>query len=95
LFCFTETPVITTYPQNQTASGGTVKFECVANGKPTPIITWDKIGSSQSFNQGSPLTIDNFDASKVGIYKCTAKSPGVPNNATGIGYVQFPTCEYN
>ncbi|XP_031564765.1 uncharacterized protein LOC116300127 [Actinia tenebrosa] len=85
-------PVITTYPRNQTVSEGTVTFQCAADGKPTPTITWEKIGSSQVFSQGSPLTITNFDTSKVGVYRCTAKSTGIAENASATAFVQFSTC---
>ncbi|XP_031572399.1 uncharacterized protein LOC116306472 isoform X2 [Actinia tenebrosa] len=87
-----KTPVITTYPNNQTVTGGDVTFECVADGKPKPTITWDKIGSSQALSQGSPLTLKNFEASNIGVYRCTAKSNGIAETANATGFVQFSTC---
>ena len=81
-------PVITTHPQNVTATEGeNVTLSCNASGDPTPTILWTKNGSAVS-TSGDPrvsfgvdnktLAITNVSRSDSGQYRCKADN----NNGT-------------
>lgn len=70
-------------PNGQTTArkGGTVTFECRANGNPPPVVQWSKkdglLPSGNQIQTGYVLTINDIQRQHAGIYHCTA--------ANGIG----------
>ena len=76
---------------------GNISLTCNASGKPTPVVTWKRLGDLRGFSQGPSLTVMNV--SRPGTpdnliqYQCTA-SNGVESPATATANVTVH-CKYN
>ena len=77
-FVFAVQPIITEILGNQTVTeGGNATLKCLADGKPTPNITWTRLSDNSVVIM--PLTdIRRQDAGK---YRCTADN-GIASPAT-------------
>ena len=85
-FIFIDSPSITIHKiTNTVEEGDNITLTCNTSGKPQPVITWTKLGSSEVLSNTSLLTIVNV--SRPGTpdnmiqYQCTA-SNGVETPAT-------------
>ncbi|RZC41958.1 limbic system-associated membrane protein, partial [Asbolus verrucosus] len=69
-----------------TRKGGTVSFECRANGNPTPIVQWSKkeglLPSGLQVQTGYLLSLHDVQRQDAGMYQCTA-SNGIGQPVTG------------
>lgn len=77
--------------------GSNVTLSCNASGKPSPIITWTRVGDSKVFPQGSSITVLNISRpgtpDNIIQYQCTA-SNGVESPVEAIAKVTVH-CKYN
>ena len=98
LFCFVVAPSITISNKALiVVEGGNISLTCNASGKPTPVVTWKRLGDLRGFPQGLSLTVMNV--SRTGTpdnlirYQCTA-SNGVERPAKATANVTVH-CKYN
>ena len=77
--------------------GSNVTLSCNASGKPSPIITWTRVGDSKVFPQGSSITVLNVSRpgtpDNIIRYQCTA-SNGVESPVEAFAKVTVH-CKYN
>ena len=77
--------------------GSNVTLSCNASGKPSPIITWTRVGDSKVFPQGSSITVLNVSRpgtpDNIIRYQCTA-SNGVESPVEAVAKVTVH-CKYN
>ena len=67
--CFAVPPNITEISENQTViEGGNVTLKCLADGKPTPSITWTRLAD----NNVAIMTLSDIRRQDAGKYRCTA-----------------------
>ncbi|XP_077509167.1 basement membrane-specific heparan sulfate proteoglycan core protein-like isoform X46 [Amblyomma americanum] len=73
-----EGPHLTIHPTRfEARRGETVRFDCRASGRPTPIVTWSFSGGPMPDNArqaGGELTLLNVDEQNQGSYMCTASN---------------------
>ncbi|XP_067030699.1 lachesin-like [Acropora muricata] len=81
-------PSITEISGNQTVTeGGNVTLTCLADGKPTPNITWTRLSDNRVVN----MTLSDIRKQDAGSYQCTADNGiGNPAIADVRIVVQYP-----
>ncbi|XP_048588532.1 uncharacterized protein LOC5498091 isoform X1 [Nematostella vectensis] len=86
------TPSFVSYPANSSESAGvSVKLTCEVIGKPTPSVTWTKLGDPNWRRVEAITSINNFQIADRGVYICTA-SNGFGSNITAVSVVQYSGC---
>ena len=71
--------------------GGTVTFDCHAEGDPPPAVTWVKVDGELPITasiSGSMLTIPVVSLSDAGTYRCTATNVVGSQQSQVVLYVQ-------
>ena len=85
-FCLfdSDKPSLTTTPTNQTALEGTsATFRCMADGNPTPEITWKKDGKTVA--EGDVLSFET-NRTQSGKYLCSADN-GLNSTASASAHL--------
>ena len=79
LCCFAVPPIINEISGNQTVTEkGNVTLKCLADGKPTPNITWTRL----SDNRVVDIKLTEIGRQDAGKYRCNAKN-GIGGSAIG------------